>query len=1395
MNGSPPNAGGGSVEAIFNAALELDAARRAAYLDGACGADPKLRRRVEALLRAAEANAAFLPEQPNPKLAARMATNAAVITEKPGDRIGHYTLLEQIGVGGFGVVFKAKQEQPIRRTVALKIVKLGMDTQEVIARFDAERQTLALMDHPNIARVLDAGATETGRPYFVMELVDGLSITEYCDRHCLSTRRRLVLFTQVCRAIQHAHEKGVIHRDIKPSNVLVTVQDGAAVPKVIDFGIAKATAQSFAFNTVATALGVLGTPAYMSPEQADLQRADIDTRSDIYSLGVLLYELLTGQPPFQPSALMQLALDEVLRTIREQEPPRPSTCLTKLARQKLSDTAEQRETDPAKLPNLLRGDLDCIVMKCLEKDRARRYESASTLARDVQRHLEHQPIRALPTSVIYRFQKWVRRHRFAFATGTTAFVLALAASLYWWFLPGTLNLEVSPPDAQIEIDGRDQAPGPMPRQIRLSAGVHQVRFHKTDYTNELRTVLVPRDGFASIPHFALKHDEGTLDVQSSPPGAGIEFHGIAYHGAITDRPTDTGTHDITCFDEGYFDVRHQVSIKLNERSTDRLSLEPGVNWKYESTGVQGGFFIITNTLPGEPLVIAHNELGRVLFLSAYDGKVLDKLRMPDGNGSPFTTFNLGGDLGRVLVTRLEDPQKGPLLVALVDSWPTTNLWAGKEKLLDQYNDARGVSVALVPRPAGINSLALANNDGWVRVINGHTAALEHEFLLATNPIPTGPYLCSWNLDDKTYLLALLQIPGTNALKRDEAKYEGVLTDLAGHKTLWRTDLGKADLALFVDMDHHGVPSILMWDELQWRVFDSMTGRLKFKGALPGRLSDTPLLLDVEGTGATDFVFKFKEPNLPMMAVRPVDNVVLWRGPTNVAPFGFSTRLEPSDHLLDGAIIMGLDESLVALELRSGKVRWELKSKPSRMLIDDQGGELYVTFADRRLFCLDSSGRTNWILRLAEEVDPRVILPASGGGTHGELLLSRHATIIELIHWPRRLWDATATSQLQATPLIVKDPAGRTIILQLGAWGGYAHLAGLSGINGQIIWSNQEHFAPNRSPAFGLMDSDGAMEVAIIGESRNLDQRRLFVRRAFDGKLMRDPLTSLFGWFAGGAAADFRGVGKCDIAVSTSDQPRIAVINSANGDELWYHRTEGGVERSNMGGLAVADLDGDGLPDLVATSGDGHVYALRGKDGHLFWRTSGTNYSSVSSPTIADLDSARTLQVLVTTEAGRLFVFDGANGNLLWSPEMVGGRQIAGRATVANVDGRKLILAPMGTNGVVAFDWSSRKEVWRSPKGYPVIATPVIADLAHDGRRQVVIGATTGDVIVFELVGGRTLWQEKIALKSIEADPVMTDLNNDGVDDILIASHDFHLYAINGRAVIPARAAGHSKLAK
>jgi eukaryotic-like serine/threonine-protein kinase len=455
--------------AIFIEALQkADPTMRAAFLEAACGRDDGLRARVERLLVEHERQESFFLDSPPPDVS---PTTDQPLAERPGTQIGPYKLLQVIGEGGMGTVYMAEQIEPVQRQVALKVIKAGMDSQQVIARFEAERQALAMMDHVNIARVLDVGTTQSGRPYFVMELVHGVPITKYCDDNHLTPRQRLELFVPVCQAIQHAHQKGIIHRDIKPSNVMVTLYDGRPVAKVIDFGVAKATEQKLTERTLFTQYGTMvGTLEYMSPEQAEMSALGVDTRSDIFSLGVLLYELLTGSTPLSHKRVREAAFGEILRLIREEEPPKPSTRLSDSG-EALASISANRHTEPAKLAKLVRGELDWIVMKCLDKDRNRRYETASGFAADVQRYLSDEPVQACPPSALYKFTKFARRNKAPLITAALLSAALLLASVIstWQALRARQAEALAQSRLEAEKEAREQAVTEAAKATAISA--------------------------------------------------------------------------------------------------------------------------------------------------------------------------------------------------------------------------------------------------------------------------------------------------------------------------------------------------------------------------------------------------------------------------------------------------------------------------------------------------------------------------------------------------------------------------------------------------------------------------------------------------------------------------------------------------------------------------------------------------------------------------------------------------------------------------------------------------------------------------------------------------------------------------------------------------------------
>jgi WD40 repeat protein/serine/threonine protein kinase len=493
-------------ESIFLAAREIhDDHERTAYLDQACAGDSRLRARLKQLLHLNNQQQGPL-DAPPIGLSTISLDSVGVV---PGDEIGPYKIREQIGQGGFGVVYVAMQEKPVRRKVALKIIKLGMDTKDVNARFEAEQQALALMDHPNVAKVLDAGTTDSGRPYFVMELVHGVKITEFCDKNRLAMQDRLKLFVEVCWAVQHAHHKGIIHRDLKPSNILVTLHDGKPVPKVIDFGVAKALSQQLTEKSIYTSYGqMIGTPEYMSPEQAEMSGLGVDTRSDIYSLGVLLYELLVGQPPFDARRLRASGFEGILRIIRDEEPPKPSTKFS-TAGIEATVVAEQRRTDVARLQQTLRGELDWIVMKALEKDRNRRYETANSFAADVERYLNDDPVEACPPSTAYRLRKFAHRNKVVCTAGLMVFgALAVGMSLasIGWVHALTQQKQAKANEARAVQERRKAEIATTETRRRAYASEINAAFHALDENNlgraiELLNHQVPKSGEEDLRGF------------------------------------------------------------------------------------------------------------------------------------------------------------------------------------------------------------------------------------------------------------------------------------------------------------------------------------------------------------------------------------------------------------------------------------------------------------------------------------------------------------------------------------------------------------------------------------------------------------------------------------------------------------------------------------------------------------------------------------------------------------------------------------------------------------------------------------------------------------------------------------------------------------------------------
>jgi outer membrane protein assembly factor BamB len=793
--------------------------------------------------------------------------------------------------------------------------------------------------------------------------------------------------------------------------------------------------------------------------------------------------------------------------------------------------------------------------------------------------------------------------------------------------------------------------------------------------------------------------------------------------------------------------------------------------------------------------VAQNELDAITILSSGTGKVLARLPAPASGSRSFQEIDLGGDIGRVIACGKEAPgfgnPTGGLEVLVIRCAAPTNLlwqWWGPKADWRTPNGSGLCAVGDLDGD-GVADLAVPCRDGNVYLLSGKTGEKLKELRFFDHPTEFPPSLYLLGGKGAPSLLFMARKPIASDAPGESAWAHIVgcvrLTDGA---SLWQKDFGQVKRAFVQDLDGDGVREGLVWKDSTWQVIDGLTGEPRWHGALPqGRhFEPCPLLADVAGTGALALLHIPANPADPMLALRLSDAGVLWQGPSQVRPQQPQGRDGLAFRAPRGELLVTTSRELLALDPQTGRTVWQTDGAPEGLLRGDWDGDgqdnIFATIPGRGLVCLDAAGQTQWALRLNIQVRPDLLVPDPEGDWLPKILIHRHAGLYALVRGPRAHWAQDATGPLQATPLVVYGKGGCTpVIVQLGPWSNEESLRGFDAATGAVCWSARYWLPPNRAPALADWDGDGRCEIVAIGRTLDTNQYKLFVLRAADGTVVHSaPLEDMGATYSTPAVADFDGDGTFDVALHRWDKRDIVAFNGKTGALIWRCPTQ----LPNMGGVAAADLDGDGHPDVVAPSMDGHIYALRGKDGQPLWPpVSIGRGGSRAPPLLADVNGDGIPEILVVGRDGVLNIINGRTGEMIWKATCNFAGEGLGRPAVGKVGDSTLIVAPLGAAGAVAFDFGTRKKVWQSPLGHPVIAGPVIADIDHDGVPEVIVATADGHVYVLDLATGEPLWHVQVGSEPIEADPTLVSCRGDGLPDILIADHAFRLTAFSSSGLL------------
>jgi outer membrane protein assembly factor BamB len=975
---------------------------------------------------------------------------------------------------------------------------------------------------------------------------------------------------------------------------------------------------------------------------------------------------------------------------------------------------------------------------------------------------------------------------------------AEAAGLYaWWRMPGVLELDVRPAGARIEIAGRVLTAADKPVPLSLHPGGYEVRVSLDDHDPETREVLVARNQTKPFA-IVLRHHQGRLDADGEPLGSEIQVDGVSYGSRIRNLALETGPHRLLAWAFDCFDRARTIRLTRGQQARKRLWLDRGRMWTHRAPSIQGGACLVAD-VDGDGIPdFAQNDIQEIAIHSSATGEVLARIPAPASGSRTFTTLELGGPVGTVIATAKEygiaSGVPSPLEVFLVRTAAPTRLLWRRSIVTGPWKTPSGASILAVGdwNGDGVAELAVSSRNGRATILNGTTGETIRDAAVTEGETEYPPGLTTLGAREPGCVCFAGSPPGAPSAE-GRATVVGCV-NLRDGAALWRKDLGIVRGTLARDLDGDGVTEILVWTETGWFALDGRTGQARWTNALPGgkRMPPYPWLADLDGDGRLEFVWASGSEPDTLLALRLDDGRAAWEGPAG-ARFD---SIQLPDGLLPraprGEILLPVGPGLAAVDPRSGRVAWSAPGVPMGLLVadvdQDSTAEILETIPGVGLVCLDAEGRTRWTLRLNLDVRPYMLMPDVDGDGSREILIHRHAALYGLVRATRTLGQQQAGAPLQATPLVVNaGPGGRPVIIQSGSWDNGETLRGFDPDSGAVRWGTKCLFQANRALAVADWDGDGRPDVAAIGQwprPGGRSEQALVVLRADDGHVVRSiPMPDAGSIYSIPVVADLNGDGVNDFATHRWDRQDVVAVDGKTGDVMWTHPTKS----PNMGGVAAADLDGDGLPDVVAPSMDGHVYALRGKDGTPLWAPVRTGPGSRSPPLLHDVTGDGVPDVLVVSQDGVLHVIDGRRGTVAWTAAAEGASEGLGHPVVARSGGGPvLVLAPLGGAGVVAFDAATHTVAWQAPADRVVLASPVVADLDHDGALEVVATTADGAVFVLDLATGRELWRVQAGSQPIEADPAVVDLDGDGVLDILIACHDFTLTAISGRATGSAR---------